>query len=502
MNSESKYRWFFWIIALGMAALKVAFTLRPEINLFTEEAQYWLWSQNLAWHYYSKPPLIALINFFSTSLLGINELGVRINAIVFGIGTAWVVFLFTKYLYNSEKIAFWASLMVMSTPFWIIFSTVHMTDSELVFFWILSTYWVFRGIRENSAKWWALGGLASALGLMAKGTMILIGPFVLIYLLLTKEWRLHRLHFLAFLGAGAFGFFPGFIWNLQNNFTNYKHLAFLSGVAGEGHTFDFMAWMGRFGEFGLGQIAIFSIFLFPFLVIASISFFRNPTKTDLYLLLFPVLSWIGFGLVTFLNDVEANWPVFAYPVLPIFMSKWFFQQSETWLKFRNWGVTFSLGIPLLLLSPDLYSFKDFQVFKKVEKASFRRMVGYEPLAKRIEFLRDSLHLGEDFLFSESYHMASEMAFYLPDHPQTYTVNLGTRKNQFDLWEGLENQVGKDRVGIFVSWNKNSPEGATVFEELVYEEKFPVWFKGDSLRQATIQIWKNLQEYTPLISDTY
>ncbi|NVK48773.1 MAG: hypothetical protein HWE09_03325, partial [Cyclobacteriaceae bacterium] len=68
--------------------MKIVFTLRPEIDLFTEEAHYWLWSQHLAWHYYSKPPLIALFNYLSTSIFGINELAVRITPAILGIGTA------------------------------------------------------------------------------------------------------------------------------------------------------------------------------------------------------------------------------------------------------------------------------------------------------------------------------------------------------------------------------------------------------------------------------
>jgi hypothetical protein len=42
----------FWVTNLGLILVKILFTLRPEIDLFTEEAQYWLWSQNLDWHYY------------------------------------------------------------------------------------------------------------------------------------------------------------------------------------------------------------------------------------------------------------------------------------------------------------------------------------------------------------------------------------------------------------------------------------------------------------------
>jgi hypothetical protein len=52
-----------------------------------------------------------------------------------------------------------------------------------------------------------------------------------------------------------------------------------------------------------------------------------------------------------------------------------------------------------------------------------------------------------FLLSDTYQIASEMAFYVPGQPQTYNVNLGRRMNQYDLWGGLEQL--RDRDGLFV-----------------------------------------------------
>ena len=86
MQRSASYNLYFWIISLLLVIAKVLFTLRPEIDLFTEEAQYWLWSQNMAWHYYSKPPLVAVLNYLTTDILGNTELGVRINAILCGVG--------------------------------------------------------------------------------------------------------------------------------------------------------------------------------------------------------------------------------------------------------------------------------------------------------------------------------------------------------------------------------------------------------------------------------
>lgn len=502
MKSETNYVLGFWVVSIILAVVKIIFTLRPEIDLFTEEAQYWLWSRNLDWHYYSKPPLIALFNWFSTFIFGVNEFGVRINAILLGIGTSWVVFRFAEYLYGSAKVAFWASVLVMSMPSWMLFSTFHLTDSELIFFWILSLYLVFRGIREKQKDMWILAGLAAAFGLMAKSVMIVIGPFVLVYLLLTRQLNGHLKNYLLFLLIGAIGFLPGLIWNWQNDFSTYKHLAFLGGMGGGGPNFNLLSWISRFGEYWGGQVAMLSIFLFPVFLASIFSLYKNPNKDEVFLVLPALLSWVGFGVITLFANVEANWPIFAYFTLPIFFSKWIFEQSEKWLKLRNWGVVLGVGLPLVLISPDFLQAYKLDTIKKAEKISFKRLTGYKQIANRVAHLRDSLEMRNALIISESYHMASELAFYLPEHPKTYTINMGSRKNQFDLWEGLESHKGKNQDGIFVSWNEPSPEQVLSFDSLIYEEKLKVGFKGDSLRCATIQFWKNLKDYHPVKTETY
>lgn len=502
MKTQTKYLVGFWLFNLAIAVSKIVFTLRPEINLFTEEAQYWLWSQNLAWHYYSKPPMVAVFNFLSTSIFGINEFAVRINAILLGMGTAWIVYRFADYLYGSARIAFWAGVMTMAMPFWLLASTFHTTDSELTFFWILAMFWLFRGIQENTLNWWILAGLVTALGLMSKMSMLGIFPVMFTILLLSGEWKKIGMKPVWFSLVASIGLLPALIWNWQIGFPTFKHLASLSGVADNKVQFDFFDWALRFLGFTGGQIVMVSLFLLPIFFYSIRSLKIGRDKISLFLVLPGMLSWIGFAGLTLFTEVEANWPVFAYVTLPIFFSHWLSRQSPNWVKVRNWSVTFSLGLPLLFIFPDFNPAVSSDTIREIEKKSFRRLVGYRPLAERINFLQDSLQVRESVVFSESYHMASELAFYLPGNPQTYTINLGARKNQFDLWEGLERQIGIGKEGVFVSWNEESPGIAATFERLIYEEKYTVAFKGDSLRCAKIQIWENLIDYKSANPNSY
>lgn len=500
-NSNSYFR-NFWAVSLLLAIAKIVFTLRPEIDLFTEEAQYWLWSQNMAWHYYSKPPMVALLNYLSTGLLGNTEIGVRINAIVLGVGMSWITFLLGRNMY-SDKVGFWSAMILQAMPMWWLASTFHMTDTALSFFWILAIYGTYRGIEERKGSWWVLAGIATALGLMSKMVMILMFPFVFFYLLYSRQWVKQRKHFIIFLLISLIGFGPMLIWNFGNDFYTFKHLAALSGGgSGESAPFDILKSLKQFLEYLGGQLAMVSVFLLPIfaIFISKSKFYRDRKLT--FLVLAPSLSWAGFAFLSFFTEIEVNWPVFAYSSLAIALAAWLVGQSGKWLMFRNWGIGLSLFVPLFFILPDVTFLKSIQPIKKAEKSVFRRNSGYQPLADRVVFLRDSLSTKDAFVFSETYHMASELAFYLPEHPQPFMVNMGSRKNQFDLWPGLEIFEGEKRKGIFVSWNYDSPGDFVSFEKLLYEEKFNIAFRGEPHRIATIQFWENLEKYSPYIPDSY
>lgn len=500
--AKFSYTTLFWIVSIVLIIAKILFLYRPEIDLFTEEAQYWLWSRNLAWHYYSKPPLVSFLNYISTSIFGINEFAVRFNAIVFGLGTSWVVYRFGTYLHG-EKVGFWASLILQAMPFWWLISTFHTTDTSLTFFWSLTIFFLYKGIKENRYRWWIIAGFSAALGLMAKAVMVFAFPFLVIFLFLEKSVGKYWKKMLLFFLIMSLGFIPVLVWNFQNDFDTFKHIANLAGAGKSGDSsFSIGTALGHFFEFLGGQLAMVSIFLLPLIFPTVKHVLKYRSQENFYLILPACLTFLGFAFLSFFTEILINWALFSYVGLPILISSWMVNKTEVWVKLRNWGIALSVFFPLLLILPDITLLKSIPPIKKGEKQVFRRMSGYDPLASRVDYLKDSLKLENPFIFSETYHMASELSFYLDRHPQTYMLNMGSRKNQFDLWPGMEQFLDKEMEGIFVSWNFDSPGEFADFDSLLFQEDFEVFFNDEPLRKARIQIWKNLKELNPFISETY
>lgn len=502
MKSETNYQIGFWIIGIVLTLVKIIFTLRPEIDLFTEEAQYWLWSQNMAWHYYSKPPLVAVLNFLSTGIIGNTELGVRINAIACGIGISWVTYLFGSYLYG-PKAGFWSALVIQSMPVWWLASTFHMTDSSLTFFWTLGVYLAYRGIQEGKMVWWVWAGIATAVGLMAKVVMLLIIPVIFIFLFYSRALKHHQKNFILFTGISLLGFVPALIWNWENNFDTFKHLATLGGAGGgESKSLDFGNSIKWFLEYFSGQLAIVSIFLLPVWWLCFREVMKSREKAMVYLILPGLLTFLAFAALSFIKRTEVNWPIFAYTGFAVVLGSWIVQQSKFWRRFTMAGIVASIIIPVLFLLPDITGIKSIGSVVKGEQKALSRLSGHDLLAQRLDFLKDSLALDNEFYFSDSYHTASELSFYLKGHPQSYVINMGSRKNQFDLWPDMSRFLNTAKTGVFVSMNHDTMDNRATFETLIYEETFTPYYKEIPIRKVKIQIWKNLKSYQPFIPNSF
>src|SRR5437868_15290096 len=79
---------------VGVAAITAPrllwLALQPA-DLFPDEAQYWVWSQQLALGYYSKPPLVAWLIASTTGLFGDSEFAVRLSAPLLHAGATFFV---------------------------------------------------------------------------------------------------------------------------------------------------------------------------------------------------------------------------------------------------------------------------------------------------------------------------------------------------------------------------------------------------------------------------
>ena len=119
------------------------------IELSVDEAQYWHWSRNIDFGYFTKPPLIAWMIAFSTLVFGNEEWAVRLFHPL--------TFIYFLVLWGTAKFAFGSNSGKIAALIWIFTPAASLggfiisTDTPLLLFWSLSLLFLLISLRQNSS---------------------------------------------------------------------------------------------------------------------------------------------------------------------------------------------------------------------------------------------------------------------------------------------------------------------------------------------------------------
>ncbi len=304
-------RGFVWRLALFLAALtaiRLATVYHARTDLFFDEAQYWAWSREFAWGYFSKPPFIAWLIRGATEVCGNGEACIRAVSPLMHTATSIMVFLLARKLFD-ERFGFWAAVVFATLPGISLSSTLISTDVPLLFFWACALFCLVKLLETRAWRWSALLGLALGFGLLAKYAMAYFLLGLAVYLSLTPRarWLLARGQGWLALGIALAVLAPNIAWNLQNGFATFAHTA--DNANWGGSLFN----PGRALEFFGAQFGVFGPILFAILLVGTWRAAREDWGDPYRLLLcFSVPIILLITAQAFLSRAHANWAAVAY----------------------------------------------------------------------------------------------------------------------------------------------------------------------------------------------
>ncbi len=483
---------------LSLLLIRIVYVLFRDIDLSPEEAQYWLWSKFLDWSYYSKPPLIAYMNFLSTSILGDTELGVRINAIVVGFLIGILSYLFMKHLFKSPKLAFVSSVFISIFLPYDLASILFLTDTPLALFWVLTLYLFYKAINGTDKKYWILTGISAGLGFLSKYIMVIFLPIAVIYLWFFKKDVLFNRWFYISLGIAALFTLPVIIWNINHQFVSFKHVGTLAGVNQTSLEESISRALKHVGDYILSQLGFGFGFLFPIAIwTAYKSLFSKDRK--LFYLAFPAAFVFFFFLfIALKRQVYANWPAFGYFSLYLLMA-YFIWKKNLW-RFITPLVLFNVLAVVVVFYTPILDMVGLGNLLPPKKDPTKRLVGWSQLANEVQKVRN--RYPNHFLFSDDYFVSSELTFYLPDHRFVYCINLGRRMNQFDFWEKINSQKNYGKTGIYITKAGLHHNVKKAFDRLVFHEKFHVKYRGQVVKTFNIYVLEDFKGLKEIRTNRY
>lgn len=294
-------------ILLALTVVRLIGLVYSDVDLFFDEAQYWAWSRELAFGYFSKPPLLAWLIAGAEAVCGSSEACIRAPAPVLYFGTALVSYAIAKTLYD-EATAFWAAMLFALSTGVAFSSRIISTDVPLLFFWAIALLAYVRLLRGGDWRWGVLLGVAFGLGMLAKYAMIYFLLGVVAAALIDRDARA-LLRSPALWHAAAIGgllLVPNAIWVVQNGFVTLTHVG--HNIQGEGAVFSPLRGL----EFLAGQFAVFGPVVFGVFLVALIRIGKPDIgRADRLMLCFAIPTLALVTATAFVTRANANWAAAA-----------------------------------------------------------------------------------------------------------------------------------------------------------------------------------------------
>ncbi|HZZ90407.1 MAG TPA: glycosyltransferase family 39 protein, partial [Caulobacteraceae bacterium] len=293
-----------FLVLVRLAAVRLS-----PLQLYDDEAQYWLWAQHLDFGYFTKPPLIAwLIRL--TTLSSDAEPMVRMSSPLLHGVAGLFIFCAARRLYDSRT-ALAALFVYELMPAVQLGAFVMTTDTPLIAC-LAGALWAYAAMQTGQGvRWRAAAGLGLALGLgfLAKYAVLYAVVGIAAHLVVSRPARRVWSWQAALAAIAGFALLaaPNLIWNVEHRFVAALHLQ------------QEAAWGERHGgvlkalEFLGDQFGVFGPLPFAALLggVIWIGLRRRAETADALLLCWtapPLLIVLGQALIA---GAKANWAAAA-----------------------------------------------------------------------------------------------------------------------------------------------------------------------------------------------
>ena len=522
IDTQDILQWVSWrhilLLILFILACRIAYLTISPYELVADESHYWEWSCRPALSYYTKGPGVAWTIAASTHLLGDSEWAIRVPSAVCGAITMLVLASLSTTCAGDIRAGFFAVLIYLLTPICFGVNQFMTIDGPYIACWALSIWsaWhVFRSLSlgRSAVGAWFILAVFLGVGFLYKYTILLLVPGLVLYAIIHRRryrWgyplQAQLCHLAVFFAVLLVCISPVLIWNHLHGWPTLKHLLGHLHMAG-GDITPRRSWsyqpmwtiemiLGQLGALGPPVIALVLLSLRRLWQARKDSADQWMAVQFMLCCGLPVLLF--YFLLSFITDVEANWPLAGY--LSFFVVVAIAAPGElqryrvlviTWLACENrprpragyfrrrpetawqiawhwtigWGLVaclFIMTAPLLRYVPGLENTR-----------GLTRVTGHREWAGKVQQV--ILHLSsqtgtQPLVIADQYGNASLLAYYLPDRPSrvfSAASLLGGRVSAYDYFPDtdLNSQELTGRTAVLVGSNMVKWRSALAFDRI-------------------------------------
>lgn len=200
------------------------------------ESYYFRGAIHLDWSYFDQPPLFFWLGGASIRLFGLTNFGLRFPDVLMFAGTSWLLFILGRKLFNAAA-GFWAVVVMnLSALFTVGVACWYQPDAPLMFFWLLSTWYIVKVLGIGEAKpldpkadkgkvygLWIVIGICMGLATLSKYHVLFLFAAVFMFILTNKKqrhWLAHPGPYIAIVITILMAT-PVLWWNYKNNWVSF-----------------------------------------------------------------------------------------------------------------------------------------------------------------------------------------------------------------------------------------------------------------------------------------
>jgi 4-amino-4-deoxy-L-arabinose transferase-like glycosyltransferase len=313
-----------WSWAVGASTLFVlvrlaAIRLSP-LQLYPDEAQYWLWSRQLDFGYFTKPPLIAWL-IWLTTLANDAEPFVRLSSPLLHGAAGLFLFCAARRLYDA-RVGLASLLVYALMPAVQLGAFVMSTDTPLVAC-LAGALWAYVAMQTVERRRWLPAvwlGLALGLAFLAKYAALYAVIGIAAHLLLSRRarqawtWPAATAAILAFALLAA----PNLVWNAVHRFASFGHLQQEAAWgARKGGILEALSFLGS-------QCGVFGPIPFAVLLGGAVwlGLRKRLQEADVLLLCWAAPALLIVLAQAFMAGAKANWAAAAFAPGSILVAAW------------------------------------------------------------------------------------------------------------------------------------------------------------------------------------
>jgi 4-amino-4-deoxy-L-arabinose transferase-like glycosyltransferase len=497
-NGKFRNKLAFLLLLFLSIIFAIRIWLACTLNIIPDEAYYWTWSRSLNWCYYDQPGMIAGIESFGSLFSMLPEpLANRFPILVLTFGSTILLYLIGKEIFGSKIRALTAAVFINIIPIFFAGGCLVMHDAPLIFFTLVSGFFLARLITTEKNIYLYLLAFSLAAAFYSKFTGIFAWISVFLFFSLSSHFRkwFKGYHFWFSVFLSICLVLPIFLWNYSHDWISFRVVMEL----GAHHFSSLGDRISSVLSYQGSQALLLTPFLYGAILIALLQgvkewLHKKDNDFLLFYLVFAIPVILYFTLMSFHTRIQPNWAAFSYPLLSLYLvqraGKISGAHSLKWIYrsiFWKWTGGTALVLSLLLAAHAKFCLipEDFTTLIAKDRL-LNEFQGWPELAKEVERY---LEPGQ-VVMALRYQVASELEFYITRHPRVYCMNAFGRGNQFDFTNNY-NELGGKNV-LLISEYPIPEKLAVKFETIESPKQYDVKFREVRIRTFWIYNCHNFQ----------